>query len=192
MRTALRLWFALTLLTGVVYPLVVTAVARIAFPHAAEGSVLLRDGVPRGSVLLGQSFTSRGHFWGRPSATAGGPYEPMASAGSNLGFTNPAQVEAVRARLAAHEAVGDSTAGIPVDLVTASASGLDPHVSVAAARFQRSRVAGAHGMPVAVLDSLIDAASEPRTWGVLGEPRVHVLRLNLMLEDWLHARPLRP
>lgn len=189
---ALRLWLALTLLTGVLYPAVVTLIARFAFPAQANGSLLLVEGTPRGSHLLGQSFTNSGHFWGRPSATSGGPYEPMASGGSNLGPTNPAQVERVQARLAAHSAAGDRTNGIPVDLVTASGSGLDPHVSIAAARFQRPRVARVNAMPVSVLDSLIERATEPRTLGMLGEPRVHVLHLNVALDAWLARRATQP
>jgi potassium-transporting ATPase KdpC subunit len=183
LRPALTLVLLMTLLTGLVYPLIVTAFAQLAFPARAAGSLVLRDGRPVGAALIGQSFASPGYFWGRPSATTPQPYNGTASNASNLGPLNPALTEAVTARVAALRAADpDNHAAVPVDLVTASASGLDPEESVAAARYQAARVARARGLPQARVQALIAAHTEGRLLGVLGEPRVNVLELNLALD----------
>ena len=173
----------LTLLTGVVYPLVVTGLAQLLFPTAANGSVLVRDGTPVGSALIGQPFSDPRYFWGRPSATSPFPYNGAASGGSNLGPTNPALADAVKQRIAAlRSADPENTKPVPVDLVTASGSGLDPQISPAAAEFQVERVARARGISADAVRKLVAAATEKRQWHVLGEPRVNVLQLNLALD----------
>ena len=183
LRPALGLLLAFTLLTGVLYPLAVAGLARVLFPAAAGGSLLMRDGQAVGSRLIGQGFSDAGHFWGRPSATAPQPYNALASTGSNLGPLNPALLDAVRARLAAlHAADPGNTAPVPVDLVTASASGLDPQISVAAAAYQAGRVARARGLEPQRVQALLAAHSKGRLLGVFGEPRVNVLELNLALD----------
>jgi potassium-transporting ATPase KdpC subunit len=184
LRPAAVLFFVLTLLTGVAYPALVTGVARLAFPAQASGSLLRApDGRAVGSALIGQSFTDPGHFWGRPSATSPNAYNGASSSGSNQGPSNPALAEAVAARITTlRSADPGNPAPIPVDLVTASASGLDPHISPAAAHYQVARVARARHMSEADLQKLVDAHVEPRTFGLFGEPRVNVLRLNLDLE----------
>ncbi len=180
---ALRMLIALTVLTGLVYPLVTTGIARVAFPSASSGSLVERDGKVVASALLGQSFSSPRYFWSRPSATLPQPYNGAASSGSNLGARNPALAEAVAARVAAlRTADPGNTAPVPVDLVTASASGLDPHVSVAAAQYQVARVARARGLSTSVVEALLATHTEGRTFGVLGEPRVNVVQLNLALD----------
>jgi len=177
----------MTLLTGVAYPLVVTAIANAAAAHAVNGSLLVEDGRVVGSELIGQPFTDPKYFWGRPSATTPMPYNAGASAGSNLGPTNDALTNAAKERIDALRAVDpDNTAPVPVDLVTASGSGLDPHITPAAASYQVRRVAKARGLPEQRVRELVGAATEARTFGVLGEPRVNVLRLNLALD---RARP---
>jgi len=187
-RTAMLLLVALTVVTGGVYPAVVTLVARVAFPHAAAGSLidasgrpLAADGQPAGSDLVGQPFSSAGHFWGRPSATAPVPCAATASGGSNLGPSNPALIEAVTARIEALRA-GGATGPVPVDLVTASASGLDPHITPAAAEFQVPRIARARAMSEDAVRDLVREHTLPPQFGILGERRVHVLRLNLALD----------
>ena len=183
LRPALVILGVLTAVTGVAYPLSVTALARLLFPAAAQGSLLVRGGVPVGSTLIGQSFRDPRFFWGRPSATASVPYDAAASSGSNLGPTNPALAGAVRARLAAlREADPGNLAPVPVDLVTASASGLDPHITPAAALYQARRVARARGLAEDAVRRLVEEHVESRQLGILGEPRVNVLRLNLALE----------
>jgi potassium-transporting ATPase KdpC subunit len=183
LRTALVLFLLLTLLTGLAYPLVVTAVAQLAFPARAAGSFLMRDGVRVGSALIGQSFTEPRYFWGRPSATTPQPYNGTASNASNLGPLNPALTAAVKERVAALRAADPAnTAPVPVDLVTSSASGLDPEISLAGAAYQAARVARARGLPEARVQALIAAHAEGRLLGVLGEPRVNVLQLNLALD----------
>lgn len=178
----------LTVLTGVVYPLLITGVARIAFPAAANGSLVESGDRVVGSLLIGQSFDDPGYFWGRPSATSPQPYNGDASSGSNLGARNPALAVAVAARIKAlRDADPGNTAPVPVDLVTASGSGLDPHISIAAAQFQVARVARARGIPPDEVRQLVVDNTAPRTFGVLGEPRVNVLALNLALDA---ARPL--
>ena len=183
LRSALTLFVLLTVLTGLVYPLIVTGVAQLLFPARAGGSILVREGHAVGSVLIGQSFSDPRHFWGRPSATTPQPYNGTASTGSNLGPLNPALLDAVKERLKALRAADPvNEAPVPVDLVTASGSGLDPQISVAAAYYQVARVARARGLPEARVRALIAAHTEGRLLGVLGEPRVNVLKLNVALD----------
>lgn len=179
LRPAAVLLVLLSVVTGVAYPLLVAAVARVAFPGQAVGSPL-PGGV--GSEWIGQSFTSPAYFWSRLSATSPIPYEAAASSGSNLGPSNPLLTDAVRARIQALRAAGDTAATVPVDLVTASGSGLDPHISPAAAEWQVERVARVRGLDRARVRELVRHHTEGRTCGLLGEPRVHVLRLNLALD----------
>jgi len=188
-RPAFTLLLVFTVLLGLVYPFAITGIARVAFPAQAEGS-LLHDGEHViGSSLIGQPFNDPRYFWGRPSATAPVPYNGAASSGSNQGPMNPALRDAVIARVKALQSADPSnTAPIPIDLVTASASGLDPHISPAAAFYQAPRVARARALSEASVRSMVDAAVEPRTFGILGEPRVNVLQLNLAL-DGAAARP---
>ena len=184
LRPALVLLAVLTVLTGVVYPLAVTGIAQLLFPRAAAGSLVVRGGHALGSALIGQSFSDPGHFWSRPSATTPQPYNGTGSTGSNLGPLNPALLDAVKARIATlRSADPGNSAPVPVDLVTASASGLDPHISVAAAQYQAARVARARSLPEARVRALIDAHSEGRLLGIIGEPRVNVLELNLALDS---------
>ena len=183
LRPALVLFALLTLLTGVAYPLVVTGAAQALFPAQAAGSLIVRDGKPVGSELIGQNFADPRHFWGRPSATGPMPYNAAASSGANQGPLNPALLDAVKGRIAALRAADPgNTSPVPVDLVTASSSGLDPHISPAAARYQVARVASARGLTLASVQSLVDQQTEKPLMGFLGEPRVHVLRLNLALD----------
>ncbi len=182
-RQALVVLLLFTVITGLVYPAAVTGIARVVFPSQARGSLIEQDGRVVGSSLIGQPFDDARYFWGRPSATGGFPDNAAASSGSNQGPLNPALHDAVAARIAALRAVDpENDDPIPVDLVTASASGLDPHVSPAAAYFQVVRVARARGVSVDAVRQLVDSHIEGRTFGVLGEPRVNVLRLNLALD----------
>lgn len=182
-RPAVSLFLLLSAVTGLAYPLVVTGIARAVFPEQAAGSLILEDGQVVGSALVGQHFSDPKHFWGRPSATAPQPYNAAASSGSNLGPLNPALVAAVETRLEALRAADPGNArAVPVDLVTASASGLDPHISPAAALWQVPRVARARGLPEAQVRSLVEGQAEGRQWWLLGEPRVNVLKLNLALD----------
>jgi K+-transporting ATPase ATPase C chain len=186
LRPALVLLLALQALTGVLYPLVVTVIAQTVWPAKANGSLITVDGRVRGSALIGQPFSAPGYFWGRPSATSPIPYDGAASAGSNLGPTNPALADAIRARVAALRAADPSLTGpIPVDLVTASGSGLDPDISVAAALVQVPRIARARGLRDGEVRRLVSVHTEGRFLGILGEPRVNVLELNQAL-DQLH------
>jgi K+-transporting ATPase ATPase C chain len=172
-----------TVLTGLIYPLVVTGIAQLVFPHQANGSLIVRNGQTVGSTLIGQSFDDPKYFWGRLSATGPYPYNAAASSGSNLGPTNPALLEAVKARIAALKAADPgNTTPIPVDLVTASGSGLDPNISVAAALYQVPRVARVRGMSETAVRLLVDQYTRGRQFGFLGEPRVNVLELNLALD----------
>jgi K+-transporting ATPase ATPase C chain len=189
LKTATLTLIVLSVVTGVVYPLAVTAVAQLAFPHQANGSLILGDGRAVGSALIGQPFSDPGHFWSRPSATGPVPYNAGASTGSNLGPLNPALTEAVAARVQAlRDADPGNTQPVPVDLVTASGSGLDPHISPAAAEYQVSRVARVRGLDVARVRELVAQHTEPRQLGVLGEPAVNVLTLNLALDGRTVAR----
>jgi K+-transporting ATPase ATPase C chain len=184
LRPALVVFALLTLVTGVVYPLLVTGVGQVVFADAANGSLINSGDRQVGSQLLGQPFSSPKYFWGRPSATTPQPYNAAASSGSNQGPINPALESAVRDRIAALRAADPgNTAPVPVDLVTASASGLDPHISPAAAEYQVVRVARERNLPVAEVRKLVEAATEGRTFGILGEPRVNVLELNLALDS---------
>lgn len=183
LRPALVLFVVLSLITGLLYPLLVTGVAQTVVPHQANGSLILRDDHAVGSELIGQPFSQPGHFWSRPSATGPTPYNGGASSGSNLGPSHPALVEAVQARIAALRAVDPgNTAPVPVDLVTTSASGLDPHISLAAARYQVARVARVRGLPVEQVNALVDQHTEGAWLGFMGEARVNVLALNLALD----------
>jgi potassium-transporting ATPase KdpC subunit len=182
-RPAASLLVLMTLLLGIVYPLVITGVAKVAFPRQADGSLIYQDGKLIGSTLIGQSFSSPRYFWGRPSATTPQPYNAGASTGSNLGPLNPALLEAVKTNAKAlHDADPDNRQPIPVDLVTASASGLDPEISPASAHYQAARVARARSLPLAQVEALIDAHEQDRLLGLIGERRVNVLELNLALD----------
>lgn len=191
LKPALLLFLWLTLLTGIVYPLLVTVVGQLCFPAQANGSLIDTSGkytsdpgAAAGSLLIGQAFTSPGYFWSRPSATGPYLYNAGASSGSNLGPINSALDDAVRGRITALSAAGtDTTSGIPVDLVTASGSGLDPHISPAAALYQVPRIAQARGVKATQLESLVREHIEGRSLGLLGEPRVNVLQLNLALDQ---------
>jgi K+-transporting ATPase ATPase C chain len=183
LRPAAVLLALLTLLTGLLYPLVVTGLAQAVFPTQANGSLIERNGRVVGSALIGQPFDDPRYFWGRPSATSPFPYNAASSSGSNLGPSNPALTDAVQARVAALRAADPgNTAPVPADLVTASGSGLDPHISVAAALYQAPRVARVRGLDAAVVDQLIERNTEGPQFGLLGEPRVNVLKLNLALD----------
>ena len=182
-RPALVMLLALTIVTGLIYPVLVTLAARYAFPAQAAGSLITRDGRRVGSLLIGQPFYDPKYFWGRLSATSPVPYNPLASSGSNLGPLNPALTDAAKARIDALRAADPgATERVPVDLVTASGSGLDPEISPAAALVQVPRVARARGLDAARVANLVLAHVTGRTLGVLGEPRVNVLALNLALD----------
>jgi potassium-transporting ATPase KdpC subunit len=187
MKTLLRpvivLFVMLMIVTGLVYPAIVTAIGQAAFSHQANGSLMELDGKVVGSEIIGQQFDAPKYFWGRLSATTPNPYNGINSSGSNLGPTNPALADAVKARIAAlHEADPDNKADVPVDLVTASGSGLDPEISPAAAAYQVARVAKARGLSAAQVEAMVAQATSGRQFGVLGEPRVNVLKLNLALD----------
>jgi K+-transporting ATPase ATPase C chain len=182
-RPALVLFAALTVVCGLLYPLAVTGLGQILYPHQAAGSMIERAGIVVGSRLIGQSFSSPKYFWGRPSATAPMANNGAGSSGSNLGPTNTAQIEAVKGRVEALRAADPTnTMRIPVDLVTASASGLDPEISVAAALYQSGRVAAARRLSVARINRLVEQHIEMQLVGVVGESRVNVLALNLALD----------
>ncbi|MBI5462492.1 MAG: potassium-transporting ATPase subunit KdpC [Gammaproteobacteria bacterium] len=183
LRPALSLFVVLTLATGVFYPLAVTGIAQVLFPHAANGSIVSVDGKPVGSALIGQSFSDPKYFWGRLSATGPYPYNAAASSGSNLGPLNPALTAAVKARIDLLKAADpDNDAPAPVDLVTASASGLDPDISLAAAYYQVERVAKVRDVPVESIKALIAQYAAQPVLGIFGEPRVNVLELNIALD----------
>lgn len=182
-RPALSLFILLSLITGLLYPLLVTAIGQVVFPAQAAGSLIERDGQRLGSRLIGQNFTDPKYFWGRPSATAPQPYNAAASSGSNLGPLNPALKDVVESRVKALRAADPgNTQPVPVDLVTASASGLDPHISPAAVEYQMARVARVRGLAPEAVRDLVARHTEARQWGVFGEPRVNVLELNLALD----------
>jgi K+-transporting ATPase ATPase C chain len=183
LRPALVLFLLLTLITGLIYPLLITGVAQLLCPGRAAGSLLMRDGRAVGSRLIGQSFSDPKYFWSRPSPTTPQPYNGTASTGSNMGPLNPALLDAVKPRIAALRAADPgNTAAVPIDLVTASGSGLDPEISMAAANYQAGRVARARGLAPERVEALIAEHTEGRLLGVLGEPRVNVLELNLALD----------
>jgi potassium-transporting ATPase KdpC subunit len=182
-KPALLMLLFFTVLTGIAYPLLVTFSAQILFPAQANGSLIISDKQTLGSELVGQPFTRPDYFWGRPSATSPYFYNAGASSGSNLGPTNPALVEVVKARIAALQAVDpDNKALVPVDLVTASGSGLDPHISPAAAEYQVNRIAKLRKIDPGKLRELVQSHTDGRQWSLLGESRVNVLRLNLALD----------
>ena len=183
-RQSIVMLALLTLVTGVAYPLLATGLGQLLFPHAANGSLIERDGKTMGSELIGQAFSDPKYFWSRPSATAPFPDNSAASSGSNLGPTNPALADAIKQRVEAlRTADPGNTAPVPVDLVTSSGSGLDPHISPAAAEYQVARVARVRGVPTTDIRKRVVDATEGRTFGILGEPRVNVLRLNLALDS---------
>lgn len=183
LRPALVAFVALAIITGIFYPFTITLIAQLAFPSQANGSLIAQNGTVVGTALIGQHFDDPKYFWSRPSATSPVAFNAGASGGSNLGPTNPALLEQVQARIEALRAADpDNTAPIPVDLVTASASGLDPHISIAAANYQIARVARIRGLDVARVRDLVAQYTEGRTLGVLGEARVNVLQLNLALD----------
>lgn len=183
LRPAVISFLVLTAVTGIAYPLAVTGVAQALMPVQANGSLIMKDGKAIGSELIGQSFSDPKYFWGRPSATGPMPDNAAASSGSNLGPTNPALIDAVKGRMQAlHDADPDNTAPVPVDLVTASGSGLDPHISPAAAAYQIRRVARLRGMEPEAIRQFVEKYTEQRQFGILGEPRVNVLALNLALD----------
>ena len=184
-RPAVVSFLVLTLLTGIAYPLVVTGISQAVMPDQANGSLIMKDGKPVGSSLIGQSFSDPKYFWSRPSATSPMPNNASSSGGSNQGPTNPALADAVKARV---QALRDADPGnqqpVPVDLVTASGSGLDPHISPAAAEYQLARVARVRNLNSDTLHKLVAEHTEGRQFGILGEPRVNVLELNLALDTW--------
>lgn len=182
-RSAIVMLLLMTVMTGVAYPLVVTGLAQVLFPSQANGSLIVKDGKPVGSTLIGQSFDDPKYFWGRPSATTPQPDNAASSNGSNQGPTNPALTDAVKQRIDALRAADPGNpAPVPVDLVTASASGLDPEISPAAADYQVARVAKARGMSASQVKAMVAMATSGRQFGMLGEPRVNVLKLNLALD----------
>ena len=183
LRPAVSLFVVLSVVTGILYPVAVTGIAKTLFPSAASGSLVERDGKPIGAVLIGQNFTGVQYFWGRPSATGPYPNNATASSGSNLGPLNPALADAVKGRIAALKAADpDNTKSVPIDLVTTSASGLDPEISPAAADYQIARVAKARNLAPEQVRQLVDAQTTGRLLGLFGEPRVNVLALNLALD----------
>ncbi|ADI30446.1 potassium-transporting ATPase subunit KdpC [Methylotenera versatilis] len=183
LRPAVVLFILLSIITGIAYPLATTVLGKWLLPQQANGSLIESEGKLIGSSLIGQNFTEAKYFWGRPSATGPYPNNATASSGSNQGPLNPALADAVKSRVSALKAANPNNAlPVPVDLVTASASGLDPHISPAAAAYQASRVAKERGLSVTSVQALIDDNTEGRQWGVLGEPRVNVLKLNMALD----------
>lgn len=183
-RPAICLFAVLTAITGLLYPALVTGIVQTVFPYQAKGSLIEQGGKRVGSELIGQNFSDPGHFWGRPSATAPQPYNAAASSGSNLGPLNPALIDAAKARAAAlHAADPGNRQPIPIELLTASASGLDPHISPAAALWQAPRIARVRKLPEEQVRSLVAQYTEGRDWGFFGQPRVNVLKLNLALDN---------
>lgn len=183
-RPAITLFITLSIITGIVYPITVTAITQTLFHESANGSLIIKGGKPVGSILIGQNFTDPGYFWGRPSATLPQPYNGSASGGSNQGPLSPALADAVKSRIEVLQTVDpENKLPIPVDLVTASASGLDPDISLAAAQYQVTRIANARHLSPEKVAALIDAYAQERQWGIFGEARVNVLQLNMALDD---------
>jgi potassium-transporting ATPase KdpC subunit len=186
LRPAISLFILLSAVIGIAYPVVVTGIAKVVFPEQASGSLIVKDGKTVGSALIGQNFSDPKYFWGRPSATSPQPYNASSSSGSNQGPLNPALGDAVKVRIDVLRATEPGNNNpVPADLVTASASGLDPHISPAAAAYQAARVAKARALTPEKLAALIEQNTEGRQWGLFGEPRVNVLKLNLAL-DYSH------
>jgi K+-transporting ATPase ATPase C chain len=184
LRPAITLFVLLSIITGIAYPLVVTGIAQAVFPAAAAGSLIVKDGKPVGSALIGQNFANPKYFWGRPSATSPQPYNGTASGGSNQGPLNPALVDAVKGRIDALKAADpDNKLPIPADLVTASGSGLDPEISPEAAVWQASRIARARGLAADRVIAIVAKHTKSRQLGLLGEPRVNVLELNMAMDS---------
>ncbi|HEY2255106.1 MAG TPA: potassium-transporting ATPase subunit KdpC [Variovorax sp.] len=182
-RPLLAVFVLFSAITGILYPLAVAGVAKVVFPAQASGSLVMRNGEAIGSKLIGQNFSDPAHFWGRPSATTPMPYNAGSSGGANLGPLNPALTDAIKARVEALRAADPGNAGpVPVDLVTTSASGLDPDISPAAARYQVGRVARLRKLPPDKVQQLVEAHTEKPLWGLIGESRVNVLALNLALD----------
>jgi K+-transporting ATPase ATPase C chain len=189
-RPAIVLFLIMTAVTGIGYPLVVTGIAKAIFPDQAGGSLVMRGGKAVGSRLIGQNFSDPKYFWSRPSATSPQPYNAIASTGSNLGPLNPALTDNIKKNIdALHAADPTNTAPVPVDLVTASGSGLDPELSLAGARYQIGRVARVRGLSQAAVQGLVDSHAQSKWLGLLGEPRVNVLELNLALDDLAAVKP---
>jgi K+-transporting ATPase ATPase C chain len=183
-RPAIVLFLVMTVVTGIAYPLVVTGLAQVAFPRQAAGSLIVKDGKAVGSELIGQNFGDPKYFWSRPSATTPQPYNGLASTGSNLGPLNPALTDGIKKNIDALRAADpENKAPVPVDLVTASASGLDPEISLAAANYQAARVARVRGLSAVAVHQLISSHARGRWLGFLGEPRVNALELNLALDE---------
>lgn len=189
-RPALALFVILSIITGIAYPLLTTGIGQWLLPTQANGSLMTQGGQVIGSSLISQQFTEARYFWGRPSATAPYPNNAAASSGSNLGPLNPALAEAVKGRVAALKSADpDNKLPVPVDLVTTSASGLDPEISPAAANYQANRVAKARGIPIEKVQQILAENTQQRQWGVLGEPRVNVLKLNIALDKLTAHQP---
>ena len=183
LKPAVVIFLSLVVITGLIYPLVMTGLAQLIFPYQANGSLIIKDGKVAGSALIGQPFDDPKYFWGRLSATSPYPYNAQASSGSNLGPTNPALIQEVQARIDALQKVDPgNTQSIPVDLVTSSGSGLDPDISVSAALYQVPRVARLRNLAPTKVQNLVNQMVEPRQFGILGEPRVNVLQLNMALD----------
>ncbi|MBB5359085.1 K+-transporting ATPase ATPase C chain [Rhodanobacter sp. ANJX3] len=183
LRQSIVMLLLMTVITGIAYPLLATGLAQVIFPGQANGSLIEKNGKPVGSALIGQSFTDARYFWGRPSATSPNPNNSASSSGSNTGPSNPALIDTIKQRIDALHAVDPgNTAPVPVDLITASGSGLDPEISPAAAQYQVSRVAQARKLSVSQVQALVAEYTSGRTLGILGEPRVNVLKLNLALD----------
>jgi K+-transporting ATPase ATPase C chain len=190
-RPAIVLFLIMTVLTGVVYPFAVTGIAQVLFRDQAAGSLVMVDGHAVGSRVIGQSFSDPKYFWSRPSATAPQPYNATASSGSNLGPLNPALTDAIKTRMEALKAADPTnTLPVPVDLVTASGSGLDPEISISAAQYQAARIARVRGLAPEEVQSLIASHAQGKLFGLVGEPRVNVLELNLALDALRRAAPL--
>ncbi len=184
LKPALIIFLSMTVLTGIIYPLAITGIAQVIFPRQANGSLIIQNGQVVGSSLIGQQFDDPKYFWGRLSATGDHPYNASASGGSNYAATNPDLLKQAEARLKAlHDADPTNTQPVPVDLVTASASGLDPDISIAAAQYQAPRIGRVRGIPLNNVIALIDQHTQGRMLGFLGEPRVNVLELNLALDE---------
>ena len=181
-KQAILVFIVLSVITGVIYPLFITGIAQVFFPARANGSLIYRNGKPVGSILIGQAFNDPKYFWGRISVTSPVSFNAASSSGSNLGPTNPALVEAVKARIKALKSADPNSNFIPVDLVTSSASGLDPHISLAAAYYQAPRIARLRGLSQDIINAFIVKHASGRLFGLIGEPVVNVLELNLALD----------